>query len=68
MNDILNALLLRTVHHHRAHIDFHSQVLDRCQRTCNLLTPGSPFAGYMCFLCHGQRHKQSQDRAQPDDL
>ena len=43
-------LLLPAAHDYGAHVDFHSQGLDRCQRTLDLLTPGSAFAGYICFL------------------
>ena len=68
MNDVIDALLLPAAHHHRAHVDFHSQVLDRRQRTGDLLTPGSAFAGYVCFLRHGQRRKQGQHTGQPNDL
>ena len=68
MNDIIDALLLPAAHNHGAHVDFDSQILDRSQRTCDLLTPGSAFAGYVCFLRHGQRRKQGQHYGQPDDL
>jgi len=43
MNDIIDALLLRSMHHYRAHIHFDPKVLNSRQRACDLLTPGSPF-------------------------
>src|SRR5258708_14596716 len=58
MNDIIDAFLLPAPHHHRAHVDFDSQILDRCQRAGDLLTPGPALAGYMCFLRPHQRHRE----------
>ena len=73
MNDIINALLLPPPHHHRAHVDFHSQVLHRRQRASDLLTPGFAFAGHVGLLRpalrnKGQRRKQSQHSGEPNNL
>src|SRR5580704_15639112 len=72
MNDIIDALLLPAAHHYGAHVDFDSQVLDRCQRSRDLLTPGSAFAGYIRFLRpalrnNAERRKQGQHSSQPDN-
>ena len=37
MNNVTNPLLLRAVHHHRAHVNLHPQHLHRRQRPCDLL-------------------------------
>ena len=72
MNDIINALLLPATHYHRTHIDFHSQVLDRSQRSCDLPVPRSRLRGIPAFPAPGlrrsQRRKQAQHPGQPDDL
>ena len=57
MNDIIDALLLSAVYDYRTHVHFHAEILDRSQRTRDLLTPGSAFAGYMCFLRPNERRR-----------
>src|ERR1700747_602020 len=73
MSDIIDALLLPASHDHGARIYFDPQILDSRQRTRDLLTPGSAFAGNPCFLRPSQRRKarrrkQSQSNGQPDAL
>src|SRR5580765_6454932 len=50
MKDVIDALLLATTYHYRAHVHFNSQNLDRSQRSRHFLCPGSAFAGDSGFL------------------
>src|SRR6266576_644545 len=57
MKSVIDALLLPTTYHYRAHVHLDSQNLDRSQRSRDFLRPGSAFAGDSCFLRMALRKK-----------